>query len=158
MQSHRKLNSANLSWMCEKGYRHVFKVAVTLQANTHTHTCTVCSYSFICLPQYGTVMHVTLVDGVKQTLVTLLFIIDVYPTSYVASGPLMFLSGPVLHVASLKTAMQKRLRSPTNTAYNNLNPHLLLRVRERRREERGRDRRSERKEGRDRQSAKEGKS
>ncbi len=98
-----------------------------------------------------------LLMGVKQTLVTLL-IIDVYPTSYVASGPLMFLSGAVLPVASLKTAMQKRLRNPTNTAYNNLNPHLLLRVRERRREERGRDRRSERKEGRDRQSAEEGKS
>lgn len=43
-----------------EGHRHIQSRSDF--TGKHTHTCTVCSYSFMCLPQYRTVMRVTLVD------------------------------------------------------------------------------------------------
>lgn len=83
-----------------------------------------------------------LLIGVKQTLVTLSSLIDVYPNSCGASGPLvdplMFLSGAVLSVASLKTAMQKRLWAPNNTAYQ---PEPTFTAQREREEEGGKEQR-----------------
>ncbi len=102
-----------------EGHRHIFKVAVTLQANTHTHTCTVCSYSFMCLPQYGTVMHVTLVDrgqtnSCHPVIVNRCVSQQLWCQRTPSWTPSCFFLE--LSVASLKPAMQKRLWTPNNTA------------------------------------------
>lgn len=152
MQSHRKLNSANLSWIWRESetLTHIQSHSHFAGTHTHTHACAAYSYSFIFLPHGEKVTHVTLVDRGQTNSC------HSFSVNWCVSQQLWCWRTPHVSFWSCPPCCLSKNCNAEETPdpkYHRLTTWTHIYSSERERERRG-----ERKDGRDRQSAEEGKS